>query len=505
MKKKFISILSVISLILLFFNIQEEAGVNANTLVSIPDESFKACINEQLGENVSSEVTVAQMASLTDRLRCDNKNIVNIEGAQYLVNLNRLYLNENKIQNLEPLSNLPKLKYLTLNNQNIDLGDKIINSSIYSLEHKIVSINNNEVLYLGQNKYDFIHGETRNISNDWNEVFILNNSEHIFSGTITQKITYEKLDEKVEIEVLKQVEDASRDGHIGNGEDVYFKIKLINSSEMDLGAYTIRDELKDINGYFMNYENVEVKVNAINASNESPIHMNFYPNTVTYKDLMTDGLMIESLPADSIITVTYILVAKDDIEYTHAGELIHNIVYIDPVYPQDPDPLNPEVEIPVRPEIYLDVSVRDANENGYIENGEEILYEIVLMNASEVNLGTYSIISELKDINEYFINYEDVEVKVIVTRTFDGSPIHMNFHPNPITYKDLMTDGLMIESLPADSMIMVTYRLIARDDIEDCYSGKLVENKAYIIPDNPNDPDPKPYTETIPVFLSWLL
>ncbi|MFV0424229.1 MAG: isopeptide-forming domain-containing fimbrial protein, partial [Bacilli bacterium] len=88
----------------------------------------------------------------------------------------------------------------------------------------------------------------------------------------------------------------------------------------------------------------------------------------TYADLMS-GITLSSLPAETIVEITYTLVAKGDVEEVYAGEIVLNQAIITPVDPTDPDPVDPEVEIPTLPKVTKDVNFKNE---WTVENYKEI-------------------------------------------------------------------------------------------------------------------------------------
>jgi len=93
------------------------------TPANIPDANFRLAINDALGQGPDYQPTVQDLESLTDDLSASLYDIISIEGAQHLVNLQVLYLYNNYISDLSPLSGLNNLWYLDLgSNQISDLS-----------------------------------------------------------------------------------------------------------------------------------------------------------------------------------------------------------------------------------------------------------------------------------------------------------------------------------------------------------------------------------------------
>ncbi|HOR43152.1 MAG TPA: leucine-rich repeat domain-containing protein, partial [Atribacterota bacterium] len=85
----------------------------------IPDDNFRIAINNALGQPSDYHPTIADLQGLTGRLYVGWRSIISIEGAQYLINLQYLYLYYNQISDLSPLAGLTNLKALYLDNNQI--------------------------------------------------------------------------------------------------------------------------------------------------------------------------------------------------------------------------------------------------------------------------------------------------------------------------------------------------------------------------------------------------
>jgi Leucine-rich repeat (LRR) protein/putative cell wall-binding protein len=90
-------------------------------LINIPDQNLKMAINTLLNKLPYSDVSLSDLQGLYS-LNLDNKNIKDLEGLQYAVNLQTLSVNNNAITNLGPLQNLTNLTSLYAGgNQIIDI------------------------------------------------------------------------------------------------------------------------------------------------------------------------------------------------------------------------------------------------------------------------------------------------------------------------------------------------------------------------------------------------
>ncbi|MBY0757204.1 leucine-rich repeat domain-containing protein [Clostridium sardiniense] len=75
--------------------------------VNIQDANLKAALNKILGQTqLTSDITQSQLEGLTGRLTLNNKNISNIEGLQYCINIEGLDLRDNNIKDIKTLTKL---------------------------------------------------------------------------------------------------------------------------------------------------------------------------------------------------------------------------------------------------------------------------------------------------------------------------------------------------------------------------------------------------------------
>jgi Leucine-rich repeat (LRR) protein len=89
----------------------------------IPDDNFRWAINDALGQPSNYYPTIEDLQGLTGTLYAWSRNIISIEGAQYLTNLQGLWLDSNQISDISPLAGLTNLQDLYLNwNQISDLS-----------------------------------------------------------------------------------------------------------------------------------------------------------------------------------------------------------------------------------------------------------------------------------------------------------------------------------------------------------------------------------------------
>ena len=124
---------------------KEVSPPDGATQVAIPDASLRAVIADSLGKASDAPITQAEMASLT-HLAAPNKNIRDLTGLEFAINLTELNLgagdivNSNEISNLSPLSNLNSLERLYLGSSSI--SDVTPLSNLTSLKLLYLSYNN---------------------------------------------------------------------------------------------------------------------------------------------------------------------------------------------------------------------------------------------------------------------------------------------------------------------------------------------------------------------------
>ncbi len=111
-------------------------------VVNIPDKNFKKCLNMALGQYDYPDAPIAksQLSSLSEQVTCSFSNITDIEGAQYLTNINTLFLAGNNISNIDALKDLTNLTSIHLGHNNITDIETL--KSLTSLEYLSLNYNN---------------------------------------------------------------------------------------------------------------------------------------------------------------------------------------------------------------------------------------------------------------------------------------------------------------------------------------------------------------------------
>lgn len=84
------------------------------TEVDIPDPNLRAVIAEELGKAADDTITAADMSTL-ERLDANDKDISNLTGLEFVINLRWLAFSDNTVSDLSPLAGLIKLTELRFN------------------------------------------------------------------------------------------------------------------------------------------------------------------------------------------------------------------------------------------------------------------------------------------------------------------------------------------------------------------------------------------------------
>ena len=82
-------------------------------LVHIPDPNLRTAIAEALGKSPNAPITAEEMERLRN-LDARNRNILDLTGLQFAINLNELRLRENQITDISPIAGLINLRNLDL-------------------------------------------------------------------------------------------------------------------------------------------------------------------------------------------------------------------------------------------------------------------------------------------------------------------------------------------------------------------------------------------------------
>lgn len=108
-------------------------------IINIPDLNLKRVINEKLGKSKNADITKAELESI-ENIWLQDEKVTNLEGLQYCINLKTLSMRYNNISNLSPLSGLDNLQHIDLAHNTITNIDSL--NSLKNLNKLILSYNN---------------------------------------------------------------------------------------------------------------------------------------------------------------------------------------------------------------------------------------------------------------------------------------------------------------------------------------------------------------------------
>lgn len=127
--KKIVYVLMAIVLIISVLPINVIAATDGNGNIVFGDPKVKAILLGYTGgayevdTNHDNEISPTEAANWNGEgsgiMRMYNKGITSVEGLQYFTKIKRMELNENSIVDITPLSHLPNLEWLDLNDNNI--------------------------------------------------------------------------------------------------------------------------------------------------------------------------------------------------------------------------------------------------------------------------------------------------------------------------------------------------------------------------------------------------
>ncbi|EPD8844231.1 LapB repeat-containing protein [Listeria monocytogenes] len=122
----------------------EEVGVEAGQdIVNIPDPEFKKVLNSYIEQAPDADITEAQMAKFKSLSL--GTEITDLTGAEYLKNIEELYLTNLNVSSYEPIKSLTTLKTLEIKGKNVTsdkFPDLSVLSNLTSLEVTQTSIDN---------------------------------------------------------------------------------------------------------------------------------------------------------------------------------------------------------------------------------------------------------------------------------------------------------------------------------------------------------------------------
>ncbi len=134
-----------------------------DTVVQIPDPNLRAAIAEVLGKSPTAPITVGEMEGL-ERLDIGNRNIKDLTGLQFAINLSQLYLYDNQISDISPLAGLINLKRLGFPDNNISDLSPI--AGLINLEWLYCARNNASDLsaFRGLTNLEYVSFSSNNVS-----------------------------------------------------------------------------------------------------------------------------------------------------------------------------------------------------------------------------------------------------------------------------------------------------------------------------------------------------
>lgn len=143
-------------------------GEVIQSIINIDDENLKAALNKKLNkEPVTSDITKAELESLTGEIDLSNNNISNLEGLQYAINITRLNLSQNNLINISQLASMTNLTWINISSNHIvdlspllglPLEQIISNTQIIQYENRTVNMNDSLIVSL-----DYITGNSNGV------------------------------------------------------------------------------------------------------------------------------------------------------------------------------------------------------------------------------------------------------------------------------------------------------------------------------------------------------
>ncbi|MBM7835573.1 leucine-rich repeat domain-containing protein [Clostridium sardiniense] len=257
-----------------FMFLKKLLNINSGRPIIMKDSNLKKALNNKIDPNRPNikNLTKEELESFKEDLDLSNLNIESIEGLQYCKNLKRLYLNKNKISDLNPLKDLTSLQTLSLSENNIkDLSGlkNLKNLNLLNLSNNIL-VNIDELYNLKEL-----------------EVLILmnNNISDLTPLTNLLKLNYlilgkNKITDLIPIKNLEQLEMLNLgDNNISNINDIKNLSKLEtlileNNFIEDITPLENLIELKDLNLYGNRIKNISAlknlnKLDYLYLSNQS--------------------------------------------------------------------------------------------------------------------------------------------------------------------------------------------------------------------------------------------
>ena len=157
--KKILSAVLVLSLLLMLM--PPSITYSQEEIITFADTNLEAVVRSEIGKTSGEDIYISDVAVIT-YLDATASEIVNLEGLQYLTNLEELYLDENQISDISSLSGLTNLTTLWLfDNQASDISPlsgltnlvelDLVGNQISDISH-LSGLNNLNMLWLVGNE-----------------------------------------------------------------------------------------------------------------------------------------------------------------------------------------------------------------------------------------------------------------------------------------------------------------------------------------------------------------
>ncbi len=252
--KKIIKLTTVLSLLFLL-NVQSVYAA-IDDEVTIEDENFLACLNENLAKQEDSKVTEGDLSSLTS-LDCSRTEITSLSGAEYLTNLSSAFLDGNSISNLAPLASLENLQFLNLSDNSIENIESLGNLS------NLVS------LYLDNNDISDLT-PLSNLDDLETIALLSNNVSNTAPIKNLPKLTTLLLANN-EISDLKPISEISTLNSLNIGSNKFSDFSVLTKLENLNTLYLINSNIEDITPLGQITTLTSLNISSNNVSNLSPL------------------------------------------------------------------------------------------------------------------------------------------------------------------------------------------------------------------------------------------
>lgn len=250
---------------------------------------------------------------------------------------------------------------------------------------------------------------------------------------------------KPKVSAEKLVSDHNQDGVAEPGEILYYTLKIQNTGNVAALGVTIQDDLADIIDYI-------VSPNLINAK----VKIGMEETSISLDDLR-EGIVRNIMPFTEI-EITFQVGLIQDLDVNTVTVLKNRLIVDDIPY---------EAEIPTgAPKLVISKTVMDANDNGFAELGENLVYTIEVEN-------TGNHIAKDIFIQDNFltmIDYIDPPIDEL-SNDIDGR-----------TLNELM-EGFLID-IEAGAKIILTFQVTVKSDL-DMEKVKMISNLATVFTETP--------------------